>query len=337
MSNPPPPPEPEGPDEPRSTGPDEAAEAEFDRPFTVPLDQRPRPVRTPPGGVRAFLFLTAAFLLGVGIGPSLGLVLALLSPRVRLLVHRLADFRDALPELILQPEVVFCIGAVFLLLVLAVTLAFTRGWDRRPLKSVGFQLDGRAVAQFAAGLALGAALMGAIFEVERGQGWLRVAGMLPFSRALARASLWFVALLPAAAAEEVMLRGYTFQALKEQWGGTAAIFITAIVFSALHNPNPHAGWPSFAGIFVAGVLFGTAALVTGRLWLPIGLHVGWNLFEGPVLGFPVSGNQFPSDVTPLVSGPKLWTGGGFGPEAGLLGVLASAAGVIILLAARRRA
>jgi CAAX protease family protein len=337
MSNPFPPPEPPRPGEPRPSGPSEAAGEEFDLPYPGVEPVPPRLARMPPGAVRAFLFLTAAYLIGAGAGQSLGLLLAVMFPRARALVHGLAHLWDALPDLVLLPEVVFCIGGVSLLLMLVVTLAFTRAWERRPLNSAGFQVDGRAGTEFAAGLVLGAALMAAIFAVERGQGWLRIASVLPFPRALARAALWFGALLPAAAAEEVMLRGYTFQALKEQWGGVAATLLTAIVFSALHNLNPHAGWPSFAGIFVAGILFGTAVLVTGRLWLPIGLHVAWNLFEGPVLGFPVSGIQFPGDLTPHVTGPPLWTGGAFGPEAGLLGVFASAAGVLVLLAIRRKA
>jgi CAAX protease family protein len=250
-------------------------------------------------------------------------------------VHSPADLEDVLPELLQLPQVVFCVGAVSLLLMLAVTFAFTRGWDRRPLSSVGFPVDARAGVQFLAGLVFGGALMGAIFAVEAGLGWLHIHQVFPFPRAVGHAVIWLGALLPAAAAEEVMLRGYTFQALAEQWGGTAATVITAILFGALHGINPHAGWGSFAGIVVSGILFGAAVLATGRLWLPIGLHVAWNLFEGPVLGFPVSGFVFPSDLTPVVTGPPLWTGGHFGPEAGLLGTLACAAGTLILLAITR--
>jgi membrane protease YdiL (CAAX protease family) len=31
------------------------------------------------------------------------------------------------------------------------------------------------------------------------------------------------------------------------------------------------------GLMVAGFLLATASLVTRSLWLPIGLHIGWNL------------------------------------------------------------
>ena len=56
------------------------------------------------------------------------------------------------------------------------------------------------------------------------------------------------------------------------------------------------------------------------------MHLGWNFFEGVVFGFPVSG----LDIYPLarirVTGPEIWTGGAFGPEAGLIVIPALLAG-----------
>ena len=59
-------------------------------------------------------------------------------------------------------------------------------------------------------------------------------------------------------------------------------------------------------------------LSTKQLWLPIGLHIGWNFFEGVGFGFPVSGLDIYHLTRITVSGPELWTGGAFGPEAGLI-------------------
>src|SRR4029079_10432146 len=132
-----------------------------------------------------------------------------------------------------QPVVIFCVGMATLLLSLLITLAFAVGWDRRPLSSVGFQLDARSPRQFGAGFLLGAALITAVFAIEAAMGWLHVVHTRPFSGIVAHAAIWFCPLLPAAASEEVMLRGYTFQALEEQWGGVAATLVTALAFGAL--------------------------------------------------------------------------------------------------------
>ena len=65
------------------------------------------------------------------------------------------------------------------------------------------------------------------------------------------------------------------------------------------------------------------------------MHVAWNVAEGPLLGFPLSGFDFPSAMSTSVHGPAFWTGGKFGPEAGFLGVLANLAGIGALLAWQR--
>ena len=73
-----------------------------------------------------------------------------------------------------------------------------------------------------------------------------------------------------------------------------------------------------AGIFCIALLFVYGFVRTGQLWLPIGLHIGWNFFQSSVFGFPVSGLDRPGLLDITVSGPELWTGGAFGPEAGLI-------------------
>ena len=85
-----------------------------------------------------------------------------------------------------------------------------------------------------------------------------------------------------------------------------------------HPANPYATWVSTAGIFFAGVYQSYGYIRTRQLWLPIGLHIGWNFFEGVVFGFPVSGLDIYALARIQVTGPVLWTGGEFGPEAGLI-------------------
>ena len=106
-----------------------------------------------------------------------------------------------------------------------------------------------------------------------------------------------------------------------------AVVLSSVVFGLAHIFNPNAGWISTLGIIAAGFFLAFGYLRTRQLWLPIGLHIGWNFFLGPVFGFPVSGLE-PFHLLGLnVSGPDLITGGAFGPEAGLVGLVAQFFGV----------
>jgi hypothetical protein len=112
--------------------------------------------------------------------------------------------------------------------------------------------------------------------------------------------------------------------------------ISSAVFGALHLSNPHASWVAAVGILFAGLFLALGYLRTGQLWLSIGLHIGWNFFEGVVFGFPVSGTASYPLLRIQVSGPPLWTGAAFGPEAGLIVMPAILFGALLILLYSRR-
>ena len=58
--------------------------------------------------------------------------------------------------------------------------------------------------------------------------------------------------------------------------------------------------------------------------------LGWNFFEGVGFGFPVSGLDIYRLTRIEVHGPVLWTGGVFGPEAGLIILPALLLGVLLI-------
>jgi hypothetical protein len=138
---------------------------------------------------------------------------------------------------------------------------------------------------------------------------------------------------------ELLSRGYHLQTIASGFNLFWGVILSSAIFGLLHLSNPGATWVSTTGIFLAGLFLAYGYLRTGQLWLSIGLHIGWNFFEGVVFGFPVSG----LDIYPLthiqVHGPELWTGGAFGPEAGLviLPALLIGASLIFLYTRNRRA
>jgi len=138
--------------------------------------------------------------------------------------------------------------------------------------------------------------------------------------------------------EELLFRGILFRWLEEFSGSWIALAITSVLFGAAHILNPNATWfSSFAIAMEAGVLLGGAYMLTRNLWMPMGLHAGWNFTQGEVFDVPVSGLDEHGLVQAQLSGPPLLSGGGFGLEASVIGlVIATAAGIwLVWLSARR--
>ena len=104
--------------------------------------------------------------------------------------------------------------------------------------------------------------------------------------------------------------------------------------------NPNASALSTVNLTLrGGLLVGLGYVLTGRLALPVGVHlpvvvhIAWNFFEGNVCGFPVSGwgTLGATFLSMEQSGPPLFTGGAFGPEGGVLTIAASIVGSLIIL------
>ena len=143
----------------------------------------------------------------------------------------------------------------------------------------------------------------------------------------------------AAVTEELLFRGVLFR-IVEGWTGTwIALVLTAALFGASHLLNPNAtGWGAIAVGIEAGGMLAAAYIATRTLWVPIGLHFGWNVAAGAIFSTEVSGNDTPPGlVDATTSGPVILTGGDFGPEGSLYAVaFCLIVTVVFLWLARRR-
>jgi CAAX protease family protein len=163
--------------------------------------------------------------------------------------------------------------------------------------------------------------IGAALTVVLGPIVVRAADLEPVpSEHFQLPSLIFVSiiLLFGAVGEEMLFRGYGFQVLVRAIGPFATILPTAVLFGLGHSYNLSFNGLALFNTILWGVLLGYAFVRSGDLWLPIGLHFGWN-WTLPVLGVNLSG--FTMGVTGYSVQWKigaLWSGGAYGPEGGLL-------------------
>jgi membrane protease YdiL (CAAX protease family) len=133
-------------------------------------------------------------------------------------------------------------------------------------------------------------------------------------------SIIFVSVLLAAGSigEELFFRGYGFQELLAAVGPWATVVPVGVIFALLHGSNPGATWFSTANTAGFGILFGYAYLRSRDLWLPMGLHFGWN-FTLPLFGVNVSGLKMKVTGYEMSwTAGSLWSGGEYGPEASIL-------------------
>lgn len=203
---------------------------------------------------------------------------------------------------------------------------------RRPIGELLGPLDRRWLRGLAAGATLGFALMAVPAAGLAALGVVTFEWNPPDSAALSSLAAVFVAV---AVTEELMFRGFAFQRLIDGLGVWPAQVIGAGFFLLTHadalRDAGTVGVPGAVNIFVASLMFGFAYLRTHSLAMPIGLHVAANMTQGALLGFGVSGNGTQGWLAPVLNGPQWLTGGPFGLEASVPGLLS----VVVLTAILR--
>lgn len=193
----------------------------------------------------------------------------------------------------------------------------------RPALSATF-LEPGIGSELGRGVALGAALIG-------------VSGLILFAGGVYRGSdpslnggIWAGIMLSVGAAvgEEVFFRGVLLRLLEARFGSTVAVVTLSVVFGLVHVSNGGAGIIGAVAIVLsAGLLLNVSYVLTRRLWLPMGIHFGWNAMQAAFLGTDVSGSG---------SGRGLFRGELPGPEwlaGGTMGLEGSVVVIVLGLAA----
>jgi len=173
-----------------------------------------------------------------------------------------------------------------------------------------------ALPGLAGGAVLGLLMMGLLMGVliTTGAYDITVVGATPAWTGLGLA-------VQAAVTEELWMRALVLRLLWRAFGPVPAFIVSALVFGGPHLASPSATPLAGATVVMAGLMFCALYALTGRLWVPIGLHLAWNFAQGYLFGATVSGGNIGGSIllSTAQPGAPVWlTGGTFGPEASVL-------------------
>jgi len=205
---------------------------------------------------------------------------------------------------------------------------FRKAFDRKTMSSLGFQWKGYSAERnigFVTGI-LAITFIATILWAMQLLQWFTVS--INWWDIL---QVTFVLIL-VSFSEELVFRGYILNNLLQSMPKMPALLVSAILFAGFHTLNPDMSLLSFLNIFIAGMLMGVNYIFSRNLWFSIYFHFSWNFFQGPVLGFEVSGLDLPVMLEQNLRGSNLLTGGAFGLEASWLATFTLSLTCILLYA-----
>lgn len=225
-----------------------------------------------------------------------------------------------------QLNLFYCSILLNFIISIAVVVVFRKTVDRNSIQTLGLQWKGflkERVSGFFTAVLLTTAIATVLWLMQLLQWFVTeidINGLLIVT----------VLLILVAIAEELVFRGYILHHLMNSFSKETALFISALLFAGFHSLNPNFNIIAFINIFIAGLLLGVNFIYTKNLWFAIFFHFSWNFFQGPVLGFQVSGIELPTLLQQNGRGSALLTGGAFGLEASWLTTICMSITVMIL-------
>lgn len=253
----------------------------------------------PPTSTRMSLILRLAFYIGAGL---VGL--------------------QIIPLLLLPIFGIVVAGTLGMFLIaLLANLLTMRIFDRRPITDIGLGSSSGSGKNFGWGLLLGAGAAALMLSAPLLAGTAHLVVRQNADVAWQNLIFYLIVLLFGAAGEEILFRGYAFQLLIEKIGPWATVLPIGVLFGFAHASNPSATMLALVNTMIWGIFLGYAFLRSRDLWLPIGLHYGWNAVL-PLFGVNLSGltievtrYSYQWDLGPI------WSGGAYGPEGGILSTI----------------
>ena len=194
------------------------------------------------------------------------------------------------------------------------TYIFRKYMDGKSIMSLGFSVKGRGT-DFLAGLLVAVVIIVIGSLILQ---FLAYVEIKEHSAGFSVMALNLLLFLLVSISEEVAIRGYVLNNLLTVMNRYAALGISALIFALMHGVNPNLTWLAMLNLFLAGIVLGAAYIFTQNLWFPVSLHLFWNYFQGPVLGYNVSGQTTDSLFLASPQGNPILSGGEFGFEGSIV-------------------
>ena len=208
------------------------------------------------------------------------------------------------------PLLFILFGGVDILAGLTILVLFVKAIDReKVITSDWFSFQNR-IKDFIIGGLFGFACVSLGFLIIINLNWSQVGTESLRLNYLAGS---FFMVLCGAFLEEVVFRGYVLRKLLERFSAIISISLSSLLFSLLHCFIAEVSFLSIINIFLAGLLLGILFLKTRNIWIVVGFHLFWNFVQS-ILGFNVSGEEYPSILSLNFEDSNLFNGGDFGFE-----------------------
>jgi membrane protease YdiL (CAAX protease family) len=187
-----------------------------------------------------------------------------------------------------------------------------------------------AIVELLIGLLIGAVMFSVVIGLLVGLGLYEVSGpraASPWGMITVGISSGFM--------EELILRAIVLRLLMRAFGAWPALVFSSALFGALHLTNPNASPMAAVAIAVeAGLMLAAFYMLTGRIWMSVGVHAAWNFAQGWLWGARVSGIEVKQSLyfsNPKPGAPDWLSGGDFGPEASIPAIAVGTVVAVVVL------
>lgn len=136
--------------------------------------------------------------------------------------------------------------------------------------------------------------------------------------------------------EELMFRAVVFRIVEQRWGMRTALVVSSVLFALAHLQNDSISALAIINTGVVSVTLGVAYMLTRRVWLPIGIHFGWNSLYDGLFAVPMSGHEARGWLQASLPGPEWLTGGAYGVEGSVLTLMVWVVATVLVLRQRPR-